>query len=535
MLKKIVFIFALIFSVGVVGAHGQGLLSNVSTDDDLVSKYKHLSAQQLLDTAKFYERASRIETALVCYSLLINGIPQRLDTEHGKKMVEAYTNLSGIYFDKDNYRTAYELLIKALQLSEGIHDTTYLSRIYANIGNIYYRFDAYDLVNLYASEALKFSQDSVVMSLILNNLGYTNVKTGHLNEAFDYINQSLQTLLRHDTSYLNIIYHTLALYYQEVESYDSAHYYFLLSLNDPNNNVKQKAETMSDMGKLYLKTDNPDGAVFYINLSNALAKEHAFLGVLMDNYLTLSQIEKARGRDALAFEYFMQYSNFRDSIFSNGKIMEVNQLQQMYETSKTNQQIEQLIIDQQIKAKTIRYKNAIQYIMLVVLVLISTVLFFVFAQNKKLNTAYKVLFEKNIKIIELEDSSPEPSKYKKSTLSDEAQDELLSRIYALMEDVSVICDPELSVEKLADLLHSNRAYVSQVVNGLIKKKFRAFVNDYRIREAQRLFSEQNASKYTIEAVAFKTGFKSSTTFNTAFKEVTGVSPGFYMKSVKRNS
>ncbi len=532
MLKRAILAISFIFSVLICIANKAEASLNTFQNNDFVSKHKHLSAQQLLDTAKFYEGKDDVETALSCYNILISNISQRVDLELGRKVIEAYVNSSTIYYNKDNYRTSYGLLIKALQLSETVNDVSYLSRIYANMGNIYDRFNTYDLAKLHYLEALKYCQDSVILALILNNLGYTSVKAGNLSSAIDYLNQSLEILSRYDTSYLNIIYHSLALYYREIKAYNTSYNYFQLSFKNPNNRIIQKAETLSDIGKLFFKIKKPDSAVFYINLSNAIARDHAFLGVLMDNYLILSEIEKSKGHNALAFEYFTQYSKFRDSILSHEKIVEVNQLQQMYETSKTNQQIEQLIIDQQIKEQTIRYQRIIQYIMLFVLILISVVLGVVFFQNKKLNTAYKVLFEKNIKIIELQDQSSETPKYQKSTLSDEMQDDLLTRIYALMEDVSVICDPELSVEKLADLLHSNRAYVSQVINSLIKKKFRAFINEYRIREAQRLFSEQDTSKYTIEAVAFQTGFKSGTTFNTAFKEITGVSPGFYLKSIK---
>lgn len=528
MLKKILVSAFIVFTV-TCKLNGQ----EKGSINDIIFKHRHLSAQQLLDTANYYQSHNNTDAAMICYNMLINNASKPLDRANQKKVVEAYSNSASIYYQKDDYRSAYELLLKALQLSESIDDATHKSRIYTNIGNIYDRFNKYDLAKFYYSEALDFSKDSVITALILNNLGYVEVKAGHLDSAFLFLNQSLQIITQHKAPYKHIVQHSLALYYKECKTYDSAYDYFIRSLNDVNNTVNQMAETFSDLGKLFFETRKMDSAVFYIGLSNAIATKYAFLGILMENYLLLSKIEEYNGRNALAFKYFKQHSIFRDSILSNEKIVEVDQLQYLYETAKMDKQIQKHVIIQQIKDQTIRYQKIIGYILLAVLIAISTILTVVYNQNKKLNKAYNVLFEKNIKIIELEDRSPELPKYKQSTLSDEKQDELLTRIYALMEDVSVICDPELSVEKLADLLHSNRAYVSQVINGLIKKKFRTFVNEYRIREAQRLFSEDNASKYTIEAIAFKTGFKSSTTFNTAFKEVTGVSPGFYIKSMQK--
>jgi len=66
----------------------------------------------------------------------------------------------------------------------------------------------------------------------------------------------------------------------------------------------------------------------------------------------------------------------------------------------------------------------------------------------------------------------------------------------------------------------------------MKMNFRSFLNGYRIKEAQRLFSLSDNEKYTIEFVARQVGFKSRSGFYYAFKDITGVSPNFYSKSLK---
>jgi AraC-like DNA-binding protein len=101
-----------------------------------------------------------------------------------------------------------------------------------------------------------------------------------------------------------------------------------------------------------------------------------------------------------------------------------------------------------------------------------------------------------------------------------------------MDNTSIICDTEFSVDKLAELVQSNSTYVSQVINNVLKKNFRSFINEYRIKEAQKLFSAPDGTKYTIEAVALQVGFKSRTAFRDTFKEITGVTPNFYLKSLR---
>jgi AraC-like DNA-binding protein len=266
-------------------------------------------------------------------------------------------------------------------------------------------------------------------------------------------------------------------------------------------------------------------------LSSTIAKKSNFLNILAKNYLTLSKIEESKGHIQNAFEYYKKYANLKDSIFNTKNFGDINQLQRLYEVSKTNQQIEQLAIEQQIKEHTIHYQKVIQFITLSVLLLAIIILLYIAFQKRMLNTAYKTLFKKNLEIIDLLNSvENQPKKYEKSTLTDNLQNELLKRILTIMEDTSIICDTEFTMDRLSELAQSNPTYVSQVINSTLQKNFRSLLNSYRIREAQRLFSESEAI-YTIEFVAAQVGFKSQNAFRKAFKEVTGMNPNFYVKEI----
>ncbi|MEG2666540.1 MAG: helix-turn-helix domain-containing protein, partial [Bacteroidales bacterium] len=84
-----------------------------------------------------------------------------------------------------------------------------------------------------------------------------------------------------------------------------------------------------------------------------------------------------------------------------------------------------------------------------------------------------------------------------------------------------------------DKVNSNSSYVSYTINNTFGKNFRSFINDYRIKEACRILAEEDMQKYAIESIAIMVGFKSKSAFNTIFKEVTGVTPSFYIKSVSQ--
>jgi len=497
--------------------------------------FPNLSHQQLLDTAEYYFRANNIENALIYYNLFVNIPKQNASIEQQRNVIEVFNKLAEIYGNKSDYRSAYEALVRALVLSKEIDDDSFLPRIYNNIGNIYFLLNKLDIAKYYFSTALEITEDSTGLVIILNNLAAVELQNENFDNAFRLLEQAIQISRSINRTRLYSILSNFALYYQHKKNYDLALHYFRWALNNAreHNRTQKEVESLSGLANLFFEIGEMDSVLFYVELSNVLAREHGFLRFLARNYQLLAQVEESKGRNANALMYFRRYASLKDSIFSIENFANINQMQRLYETLSMNQQIQQLITEQAVKARTIRYQQIIQGISLVVLLSIFIVSLFIFLQKRKLNKAYKTLFDKSLKIADLENlskSDPE-EKYKSSALTHDRQSEMSNRILAYMEDISVICDAEFSVEKLAELLKSNTTYVSQVINHTFEKNFRSFLNEYRIREAQRLFSELDAHKYTIESVANQVGFKSRNAFSNAFKNIVGVSPNFYLKSM----
>jgi AraC-like DNA-binding protein/Tfp pilus assembly protein PilF len=507
--------------------------------NDILAGFKHLSPQKILDSANYYHERSSFDTALILYSSIINTVVEDTDFEQQKRIIEAYNRSARIYRDLSDFRTANIYFLEALHLCEKYNYTSYKSRIYLNIGIIFFDFKEYDIAESYFLRALELShQDSLINQVVFNNLGAIQMRLGNMDSAFFFLNKSLQISVHQlDNTNLHYVLNLFALCHQEIKQYDSALYYFRLALNDAKkkNRIDKYAYYLSFVGKLFVETGNIDSALYYINQSNTIAENRNLLSILVENYLVLSQIQSSKNNKTKAFEYFQKHTALKDSIFNAGVLGNINQLQHLHEVSKTNRQIEQLHYEQQVKERTIYYQKIIQHIILAVLLSVIGILIYVSLQKRKLNTAYNVLFEKNVEIIGLQNHSSEKDleKYRKSALKDDKHDELLNKILVIMEDTSIICDTEFSIDKLAELLYSNQTYVSQVINSALKKNFRSFLNGYRIQEAQRLFLEPETVKYTIETVALKVGFKSRNAFTLAFKEITGVSPNFYIKSISR--
>ena len=69
----------------------------------------------------------------------------------------------------------------------------------------------------------------------------------------------------------------------------------------------------------------------------------------------------------------------------------------------------------------------------------------------------------------------------------------------------------------------------------MNQNFFDFINGYRIKEAKRLLVDPKGELLTILAIAEEVGFNSKSSFNTAFKKITGMTPTEYKKSVSLNN
>jgi AraC-like DNA-binding protein/Tfp pilus assembly protein PilF len=508
--------------------------SGVSQHDVLFSKLKQLSQQQLFDMGESFFDKTNYDTALICYKLIISA-PASVNLEQQSRVISALHKTGTIFYYLGDYRNAYKHLIDALLLCEQ-YDIPLQFKIYNVIGNIFSDFNENDIAKSYYRKALSVCEDSTALNSIFNNLGYIELESDNFDESFYFLKKSLQPCSNND---LSCNYNNLASLYHKIKQYDTAYYYFLVSLEVARKNTRigVEVQSLSDLGKLFFDMNKPDSAIYYLNLSNALANENNLMKNMPENYLTLSIIEESKGNIRKAFDYYKKHVALKDSLLNTNIFGDINQLQRLYEISKTNQQIEQLMVEQQIEKRTIQYQRILWITTLCVLLMVCMGLWYIYIQKRDLGKSYKVLFEKNIEILKLQHVSTvaHPEKYRKSAMTDDLQYELVDKILLLLEDVSVICDTEFSLDKLAELTESNRTYVSQAINTALKQNFNSLLNSYRIREAQRLFSDTDAAKYTIESVSLRVGFKSIITFYNAFKEITGVTPKFYLKSIQERN
>ena len=132
-------------------------------------------------------------------------------------------------------------------------------------------------------------------------------------------------------------------------------------------------------------------------------------------------------------------------------------------------------------------------------------------------------------------AEPDPNsnmKYHNSCLCNEVKEGLLTALLRLMKEEEPFTDYEVRIDDIADLIGTNKKYLSQLINEHYGKNFHAFLNDYRCKKVVKLFNDPVYDNYSIEGISETCGFRSRSTFVASFKKFSGELPSVYRSSIK---
>lgn len=126
----------------------------------------------------------------------------------------------------------------------------------------------------------------------------------------------------------------------------------------------------------------------------------------------------------------------------------------------------------------------------------------------------------------------EDNKPVKPRLADERLLQLKAQLEQLMEQERPYLDNELSLPQLAREMDISPHDLSWLLNEGFGRNFFQFVNAYRVEEAKSLMLSEKHKHLNLLGIAFAAGFNSKTTFNTAFKKETGLSPSQFVQQAR---
>jgi AraC-like DNA-binding protein len=136
----------------------------------------------------------------------------------------------------------------------------------------------------------------------------------------------------------------------------------------------------------------------------------------------------------------------------------------------------------------------------------------------------------HIPVVELKLEDDGQKKYARSGLKKKDIVRYLKMLENHLEEEKPYRDRELTIFDLSDQLQIPRHFLSEVINEQLGKNFYTLVNEYRIEEVKKRMVDPAYKHLTILAIAYDAGFNSKSSFNTIFKQKTGMTPSEYLKS-----
>lgn len=108
--------------------------------------------------------------------------------------------------------------------------------------------------------------------------------------------------------------------------------------------------------------------------------------------------------------------------------------------------------------------------------------------------------------------------------------ELVASLHKLLEEDKVYLHPDIRIDDVARMIYTNRTYITRLMRQEYGLTFIEYVNVARIQHSQHLLYSYNM---TLEEVAIKSGFQSTSSYCRAFKRLIGIPPLAWIDQVKR--
>lgn len=112
------------------------------------------------------------------------------------------------------------------------------------------------------------------------------------------------------------------------------------------------------------------------------------------------------------------------------------------------------------------------------------------------------------------------------------ENQYFKKLEALCVHERIYLNNTLNREQVAEMLGLSPGYISQIVNTITGDNFSTYINRYRVEAVKAMITNAEFDNYSLLAIGLESGFSSKTTFHTAFKKLTGMTPNMYRKTHK---
>lgn len=314
-----------------------------------------------------YWNQGNYEKALKYYIISLE-IDEALGEQKG--MASSYNNVGLIYWAQGDLDKAQEYFQKAVVIYSQLKDAKGMAGAYSNIGGVAYYKGKPDVAILYFKKSYDFYKEinfKTGCATTLTNISEILIEQKKYKEALDYSNEAIE-IHKQLGNKNDLIYGYLA------------------------------------VAKNYMDQGLNSKAIDILAEAIAVSKEIKSQKPLSQSYLMTAQAYGAMSNFKQAYDFYIQYSNVKDSMFTSESAEKIAEMNTKYDTDKKNKEIEllkkeseiQLLNQEAEKSRSVMIRNLLIAGFLFILIL-AVVLY---NRNQVKQKANLALAEKNKNIEE---------------------------------------------------------------------------------------------------------------------------------------
>lgn len=506
--------------------------------------------ERSLTYAHFYNGLAELFNGKTEASVENLGKAEELAINTGNDSVRALVlNVFGIYhaMTQNNNFVAQQYFFRSLELAEKTDFTELSYRIRGNLLTLSHSMgDSLALAN--ATEVYEYGmsndnmEQAAMGAYFLSEYYYEHEK---YDETEKYIKAALDIYRRYP--------------YEDISSIYTLYAKMLISKGDTDEAEKMLAKAMDMVqkyGQVALRVDvNITYAELFIERKDyrqsaerlQMAIEEAdSLGItnkVADCNRLMASNYVAMGRPEKAVEY-LQKAN---ELLRNQATINMERLSH---EQRIMHDIEQRELDARLKQEEIASQRTMLILMAVILAALLALLLVLVTFYRRRNALYKKIVLQNSRAMARQRELQEQIGYLRNELSkkqteqpesaissekesfalgDEKIDHLYAELCRLMETEHLYTEAQLTREKVAERLGTNRTYLTKVIKEKTNMNYLQYINSYRINEAIRILSDKNQIDYPLKCIWSDLGFSSPSTFYKLFQQAVGITPTTYRK------
>lgn len=298
---------------------------------------------------------------------------------------------------------------------------------------------------------------------------------------------------------------------------------------------RYRASALSEIYTAFEQKEELDSALKYLRPYLNLSLHHSLTPMTLDAYRAFARIFETKHCPDSAARYRDLYARLLEASPSSQDFLMAKSDYADYETKKATNEISSLRI-------TISKQKLTVICISLILAIAVSIGSIIYIQKRKLTKTYRELFRRNQELTLIEKRSRELAMGKTSApcpKTEKARHEsaviLYNRIVEFLNSSEGFLDPDFSIGSLAKALGSNTKYVSEAINQIGGTSFRELLNRMRIQKVREMLLDGNADTLTLKAISEQVGFRSPTTFFSAFKKATGLTPSQYIRMAKEKT